>query len=90
MFSTKTFPFPPSVVVFLVTSLLTACNYFPITSFSSFQRQLVLNDNAGLEGKDAFLWFPVVSLRKKKYFDILDGMLTKFIKPLSETSSCDM
>lgn len=84
VFSTKTFQFPPSVVVLIITSLLIICNYFLRTYFSSFQWQLVVNDNAGLEGRGAVLWFPVVCPGKKKYFDTLDGVLTQFIKPLSE------
>lgn len=85
MFSTKTFQFSPSVVVFIIVSMLIACNYFPRTYFSSFQWQLVLNYNAGLEGRGAVLWFPVVSLGKKVFWHIrwhVDSVYKTFIREI--------
>lgn len=81
VFATKTFQFLLSVVVFIIMSLLITCNYFPRTYF------------ARLEGRGVVLCFPVVSLGKKgilAHYDMLFGMLTPFIKPLSERSSCDI
>lgn len=81
--STKIFPFPPSVVVFIIMSLLVTCNCFPRRYFPSFQWQLVLNDNAGLEGRGVVLWFPVVSLGNKVFWHIrrhVDSVYKTFIR----------
>lgn len=47
--------------------------------------QLVLNDNAGLEGRGAVLWFPFVSLGKKVFWHVkwhVDSVYKTFIREI--------
>lgn len=72
-------------MVFIITSLLVTCNCFPRRYFPSFQWQLVLNDNAGLEGRGVVLWFPVVGLGKKVFWHIrrhVDSVYKTFIREI--------